>query len=192
MAIRSTCAAIRPTTTSPSTACATAPSTAAPIRSTSSRSKSTTAPTRCSTARARSAARSISSRRSPQRDDLTILQARDRHRRLLPRRRSTPTSGVSDLDRGAAQRHVPPQRRARPRRRGISSAGASRRRSRSASTAPTSLTLAYVHQQDDNTPIYGVPYFQQPDERRPARRRSTTATISAIATSTSRRPRSTA
>ena len=25
---------------------------------------------------------------------------------------------------------------------------------------PTSLTLAYVHQQDDNTPIYGVPYFR--------------------------------
>ena len=24
---------------------------------------------------------------------------------------------------------------------------------------PTSLTLAYVHQRDDNTPIYGVPYF---------------------------------
>nr|WP_232328588.1 TonB-dependent receptor [Sphingomonas horti] len=25
---------------------------------------------------------------------------------------------------------------------------------------PTSLTLAYLHQQDDNTPIYGVPYFR--------------------------------
>lgn len=25
---------------------------------------------------------------------------------------------------------------------------------------PTSLTLAYVHQRDDNTPIYGVPYFR--------------------------------
>ena len=25
---------------------------------------------------------------------------------------------------------------------------------------PTSLTLAYVHQEDDNTPVYGVPYFQ--------------------------------
>ncbi len=25
---------------------------------------------------------------------------------------------------------------------------------------PTSLTLAYVHQRDDNTPIYGVPYFK--------------------------------
>jgi len=25
--------------------------------------------------------------------------------------------------------------------------------------APTSLTLAYVHQGDDNTPVYGVPYF---------------------------------
>ncbi len=25
--------------------------------------------------------------------------------------------------------------------------------------SPTSLTLAYVHQHDDNTPIYGVPYF---------------------------------
>ena len=25
---------------------------------------------------------------------------------------------------------------------------------------PTSLTLAYVHQRDDNVPIYGVPYFQ--------------------------------
>jgi catecholate siderophore receptor len=24
---------------------------------------------------------------------------------------------------------------------------------------PTSLTLAYVHQRDDNTPVYGVPYF---------------------------------
>jgi len=27
---------------------------------------------------------------------------------------------------------------------------------------PTSLTLAYVHQEDRNTPIYGVPYFQTP------------------------------
>ncbi len=26
-------------------------------------------------------------------------------------------------------------------------------------TGPTSLTLAYVHQEDNNTPIYGVPYF---------------------------------
>jgi len=26
--------------------------------------------------------------------------------------------------------------------------------------SPTSLTLAYVHQEDDNTPIYGVPYFR--------------------------------
>jgi catecholate siderophore receptor len=26
-------------------------------------------------------------------------------------------------------------------------------------TGPTSLTLAYVHQRDDNTPIYGVPYY---------------------------------
>lgn len=26
--------------------------------------------------------------------------------------------------------------------------------------SPTSLTLAYVHQRDDNTPIYGVPYFR--------------------------------
>ncbi len=26
--------------------------------------------------------------------------------------------------------------------------------------SPTSLTLAYVHQRDDNTPIYGVPYFK--------------------------------
>ncbi|MDZ7894611.1 MAG: TonB-dependent receptor [Sphingobium sp.] len=26
--------------------------------------------------------------------------------------------------------------------------------------SPTSLTLAYVHQKDDNTPIYGVPYFK--------------------------------
>jgi catecholate siderophore receptor len=25
---------------------------------------------------------------------------------------------------------------------------------------PTSLTLAYVHQEDENTPVYGVPYFQ--------------------------------
>ncbi len=25
---------------------------------------------------------------------------------------------------------------------------------------PTSLTIAYVHQRDDNTPIYGVPYFR--------------------------------
>ena len=25
---------------------------------------------------------------------------------------------------------------------------------------PTSLTLAYVHQRDDNIPIYGVPYFK--------------------------------
>ncbi|MBY0519516.1 MAG: TonB-dependent receptor [Sphingomonas sp.] len=25
---------------------------------------------------------------------------------------------------------------------------------------PTSLTLAYVHQRDDNTPLYGVPYFK--------------------------------
>ncbi|URW75124.1 TonB-dependent receptor [Sphingomonas donggukensis] len=25
---------------------------------------------------------------------------------------------------------------------------------------PTSLTLAYVHQRDDNTPVYGVPYFR--------------------------------
>lgn len=25
---------------------------------------------------------------------------------------------------------------------------------------PTSLTLAYVHQEDDNTPLYGVPYFR--------------------------------
>ncbi len=25
--------------------------------------------------------------------------------------------------------------------------------------APTSLTLAFVHQRDDNTPVYGVPYF---------------------------------
>jgi catecholate siderophore receptor len=24
---------------------------------------------------------------------------------------------------------------------------------------PTSFTLAYVHQRDDNIPIYGVPYF---------------------------------
>ena len=39
------------------------------------------------------------------------------------------------------------------------SAGASRRRSPSASAADTSLTLAYVHQRDDNTPIYGVPYY---------------------------------
>ncbi|WP_298808563.1 TonB-dependent receptor [uncultured Sphingomonas sp.] len=28
--------------------------------------------------------------------------------------------------------------------------------------APTSLTLAYVHQEDRNTPIYGVPYFATP------------------------------
>ncbi|SFP82364.1 TonB-dependent receptor [Sphingomonas rubra] len=27
---------------------------------------------------------------------------------------------------------------------------------------PTSLTLAYVHQEDRNTPVYGVPYFQSP------------------------------
>jgi catecholate siderophore receptor len=27
-------------------------------------------------------------------------------------------------------------------------------------TGPTSLTLAYLHQRDDNTPIYGVPYFR--------------------------------
>ena len=27
---------------------------------------------------------------------------------------------------------------------------------------PTSLTLAYVHQRDDNVPIYGVPYFKGP------------------------------
>ncbi|MFD1033491.1 TonB-dependent receptor [Sphingomonas hankookensis] len=27
---------------------------------------------------------------------------------------------------------------------------------------PTSLTLAYVHQEDRNTPLYGVPYFQSP------------------------------
>ena len=53
----------RRTTTSPSTASATAPSTAAPTRSTCSRSKSTTAPIRCSTARAASAARSTSSPR---------------------------------------------------------------------------------------------------------------------------------
>jgi catecholate siderophore receptor len=26
--------------------------------------------------------------------------------------------------------------------------------------SPTSLTLAYLHQQDENTPVYGVPYFQ--------------------------------
>lgn len=26
--------------------------------------------------------------------------------------------------------------------------------------SPTSLTIGYVHQQDDNTPIYGVPYFK--------------------------------
>ncbi|UVO49645.1 TonB-dependent receptor [Sphingomonas sp. SUN019] len=26
--------------------------------------------------------------------------------------------------------------------------------------SPTSLTLAYVHQEDENTPIYGVPYFK--------------------------------
>ena len=26
--------------------------------------------------------------------------------------------------------------------------------------SPTSLTLAYVHQKDDNTPLYGVPYFR--------------------------------
>ncbi|RHW18867.1 TonB-dependent receptor [Sphingomonas gilva] len=26
---------------------------------------------------------------------------------------------------------------------------------------PTSLTLAYVHQEDDNTPIYGVPYYAE-------------------------------
>lgn len=25
---------------------------------------------------------------------------------------------------------------------------------------PTSLTLAYIHQRDDNTPVYGVPYFK--------------------------------
>jgi catecholate siderophore receptor len=29
-------------------------------------------------------------------------------------------------------------------------------------TGPTSLTLAYVHQEDRNTPLYGVPYFQSP------------------------------
>jgi catecholate siderophore receptor len=28
------------------------------------------------------------------------------------------------------------------------------------SGAPTSLTLAYVHQRDDNIPVYGVPYFR--------------------------------
>jgi catecholate siderophore receptor len=28
--------------------------------------------------------------------------------------------------------------------------------------APTSLTLAYVHQEDRNTPIYGIPYFVTP------------------------------
>ncbi len=27
---------------------------------------------------------------------------------------------------------------------------------------PTSLTLAYVHQEDRNTPLYGVPYYQSP------------------------------
>ena len=27
---------------------------------------------------------------------------------------------------------------------------------------PTSLTLAYVHQEDRNTPVFGVPYFQSP------------------------------
>ena len=27
---------------------------------------------------------------------------------------------------------------------------------------PTSLTLAYVHQEDDNTPVFGVPFFQSP------------------------------
>ena len=26
--------------------------------------------------------------------------------------------------------------------------------------SPTSLTLSYLHQQDDNTPVYGVPYFK--------------------------------
>ena len=131
MAIRSTFAAIRPTTTSPRTACAIRPSTAAPTRSTSSRSRSTTAPTRV---------QRLGQRR---RHDQPRLQGaagrgshyplgRDRHRQLLPRHgRHQPAR--QRLDRGPPQRHVAPERRARPRRRGISAAGAWRPRSPSGS-----------------------------------------------------------
>ena len=70
----------------------------------------------------------------PQADDLTILSAAvgtDDYYRAT--RRHQPAG--QRPHRGPAERHVPPQRRARPRRREISSAGASRRRSPSASAA---------------------------------------------------------
>ena len=157
MATRSTCAAIRRATTSPSTASATAPSTAAPIRSTCSRSKSTTAPIRCSTARAASAARSTSSPRSRRTRISTILSAAvgtDDYYRGDGRHQPA----GQRLHRGPAQRDVPPQRRARPRLRGIRALGR-RAGDHLRHRRPTSLTLAYVHQHDDNIPIYGVPFF---------------------------------
>jgi catecholate siderophore receptor len=55
---------------------------------------------------------------------------------------------------------------------------------------PTQVTLAYVHQEDDNVPIYGVPYFKSFVNDGPLPK-SIRATTSATATSTSRTPRST-
>ena len=136
----------------------------------------------------RSAARSTWSPRRRSADDLTIVQG---------------AVGTDDYYRGAIDSNwrVGDADRGAPERGRITATTCPAATSRSSKRwgvapsitigidGPTSLTLAYVHQQDDNTPIYGVPYSrtQLNDGPLPG---VDAATISASSTSTSRTPRS--
>ena len=169
MATRSTCAAIRRATTSPWTASATAPSTAAPTRSTCSRSKSTTAPIRCSTARASVGGTINLVSKMPQARRPHHPLGRDRHRQLLPRAPSTPTSGSATSSRSAStpcvhRNDVPGRDVEEYQRWGVAPAitfGIGR---------PTSLTLAYRPPARRQHADLRRPLLPQPAQRRAAAR----------------------
>src|ERR1044072_6188271 len=55
---------------------------------------------------------------------------------------------------------------------------------------PTSLTLAFVHQRDDNVPVYGIPYFRNLSRWQSVRQNSTTSSAEGVfcLTGTGRQP----
>ena len=157
MAIRSTCAATPPATTSPRTACATPPSTAAPI------------PFNLQQIEIYNGANSVFNgsgsvggtinlvSKVPQAEDLTILSAAvgtDNYLRgtVDSNWRISPEVAIR-LNAMVHRNDVPGRDVENYRRWGVAPAITF------GIDGPTSLTLAYVHQRDDNIPIYGVPYF---------------------------------
>ena len=103
-------------------------------------------------------------RHQPGAEDAAALS--DRRTSASPAARTTkraapPTSTMCSATRSALRVNVdgPDQRRRRPPLRRATSAGASRRRSPSASARDTTFSLKYLHQQEDNMPDYGIPFL---------------------------------